>query len=99
MSRQLEQEHEDRQASKNMRLAHALDYGLEELIRSEGGDLRGFTVKTEPGDCFIVLKAKFGAGMQVSFVWSDTVTNCVLKCVKMAKNGRLGWREDRFDNE
>lgn len=99
MSRQLEVKIEERATRRRLALESALEYGLAGSIEATGLVFLGFTVRYDADDCLIVLKATTGDRQIVSFVGSDTLPNCILKCVRDAQNDRLRWRPDRFAKE
>lgn len=96
MSRQLEQNTEDREARRHVAIARAVDGGLSRGVSRQGGELVGLTVKLGFHDCLIVLKADFPGGPMVSFVGSESLGGAFIKAVRTSNSAELTWREDRF---
>jgi len=96
MSRQLEQDDEERVKRENKAILQAVHGGLDDAIRSQGGDLLGFSVKLNSGDCLITLRALFAEDSRISFVGSETLASCLRKVVREAHTGQLSWRPDRY---
>lgn len=96
MSRQLEQEIEDRARKQKDAAVFALYGGLTGAVAHGGGELYGFSVKMQEGDCLMTLRAIFPAGRQVAFVGSDDLVGVFVKAVREARTDQLRWREDNF---
>lgn len=96
MSRQLEQELEARAATRRVHLAHAVDFGLQEAVESDGRTYEGFGFKHRPTDSLMVLKARTEAGAVVAFVGAGTLGDAILKATRMAVRGELAWKVDSW---
>lgn len=96
MSRQLEQETEDRARSRALAAEHALNYGISKSISDEGGRLIGCALTYYPTSCRMVVKAVIDGVHSVAFIYSDTPTNCVLKALTEVNQGRMPWGADSF---
>lgn len=96
MSRQLDQQVEDRTIRRHKALIRALEYGLVGALESQGATLCGIGMKFDEFDCLMTLKARMGDVRKVAFVGSDTIISCFLKAEGDARNGRLRWREDKY---
>lgn len=99
MSRQLELKTETIAISKSLELQKALDYGLPGSIEANGFTFLGLTAYYRPEDCFIVLKVTTGVERLVSFVFAETLTDCVLKTVRMARSDTLRWKADKYQSD
>lgn len=96
MSRQLEQQTEERTAKRSQAVVNALDYGIGGALESQGIELIGFAVKYDAFNCLITVKADIGGDRSVCFVGSDTIANCLLKVVSDARRDALNWRKDKY---
>ena len=99
MSRQLEQDAEDRQARRWANTGKAIARDLHKAVERNGGFLTGFTMKFDEFDALLVLKAEFPGGPQVAFVGGGSPEGCVLKAVSEAKRDGLKWKPDRWAKE
>lgn len=96
MSRQLEQSQERKAEKRRVALENALDGGLEAAVAHAGGELSGFSVKSNYDDSLLVVRALFPAGPMVAFVGGFTASQCFIKAAREAGSDGLRWREDRF---
>lgn len=96
MTSQADLKREERATRRRKALENALDYGLPGSIEAQGLVFMGFTVRWDSEDTLIVLKAIAGNEARVAFVGSDTLANCLLKCVRDAQNDRLRWQPDKY---
>lgn len=96
MSRQLEAEGERRASAKRDALVKALEFGIVAALEAEGIELEGFAFKYDAWNCLMTIKASWGDKRHIAFVGSDTIINCILKAYSDARNGRLSWREDKY---
>ncbi len=96
MSRQLEQEGEDAERKRLLRVARAVDGGLDAALQSEGFELLGFSAKLNAGDCLLTLRADAAEGRVVCFVGSEDLAAAFLKAVREARGGDLRWRKDKY---
>lgn len=94
LSRQLEQQTEERDTKRRDALYKTLEFDLAGVIAFGGGELTGFAMNYEEFSCLVVLKADFEGKNMVSFIYSDTMTNCLLRAVSLGKNNRLKWKLD-----
>lgn len=86
----------DRGERRRKALENALENGLPDAIEATGMMFLGFTARYDVDNCLIVLKAQAGSKQQVAFVGSDSLVNCLLKCVRDAQNDRLRWQPDKY---
>lgn len=96
MSRQLEQIVEERTARRNLALIRALEFELVGTLKTKGIDLLGFSLKIDPFECLMTLRANVDGGRQVAFIGSDGIPNTIIKAVIAAKRDQLVWREDKY---
>lgn len=96
MTRQLEAIGEQRQAKRHALLVRALEFELSGALQASGATLLGFSVKIEEWECLMTLRAYRDDSMQIAFVGSDDVINCINKAVRAAKSGKIVWREDKW---
>jgi len=99
MSRQLDQEQEERTAKRNQALVNALDYGLPGAFESQGIELLGIAIKYDAYNCLMTIKAEIAGVRQVCFVGSDSISNCFLKALSDARRGALKWRKDKYHQD
>lgn len=79
-----------------MRVYQAVEFGLVDAVERAGGDLQGFAVKYNGGDCLVVLKVILAGKKQVAFVGAEDLGSALLKAVREGKADRLRWRVDRY---
>ena len=96
MSRQLEQKSEDRGRAKMVRLKAACDGALTGAVEHSGGILLGMSVKFDPYEVLVTLRAEFPGGRMVAFVGGDSLSSCLLKVVREGRRDGLKWRPDRY---
>lgn len=96
MTRQLEAVREDRQARRDRALIRALEYGLVDAVQHTGAVLSGFSVKIQPGDCLLMLKAVLAGRKQIAFVGAESLTEVLLKACRQGGRDKLQWRDDKF---
>ena len=96
MTRQLEQESEERNRGRMVRLQAACDGALTGAVEHSGGILLGMSVKFEPYDVLVTLRAEFPGGRMVAFVGGDSLSSCLLKVVREGRRDGLKWRQDRY---
>jgi hypothetical protein len=96
MTRQLEQELEDRGKRERDAVVQAVYGGLVDAISSTGRELQGFSAKLSGGDCLITLRAIGDEGAVVGFVGSEDLAACLRKVVREAHRGELRWRDDAY---
>lgn len=96
MSRQLEQQWEERTEREHQAVLQAVYGGMAGAVQSSGGELVGFSVKLNQGDCLITLRAVFDSGPCIAFVGSEDLPAAMRKVVRELYRDRLGWREDRY---
>ena len=96
MSRQLEQVSEDRDRARMVRVMAACDGALMAAVEHSGGVLLGMSVKFEPYEALITLRAEFPGGRMVAFVGGDSLASCLLKVVREGRRDGLKWRPDRY---
>jgi hypothetical protein len=96
MSRQLEQDSEDRDARRWRQVCLAVDHGLQAAVEHNGGVLTGMAVKTSDYEVLITLKAVFPGGPMVAFVGAPTVGDAFVKGMMDANRDKLRWRPDKY---
>lgn len=96
MTRQLEQEVEQKETEKRNLLVKVLDYGLPGALEAQGIELLGIAIKYDAFNCLMTIKADIAGERQVCFVGSDTIINCFLKSYQDARRGDLTWRADQY---
>lgn len=96
MSRQLDEKAEERERARRLALVKALEFELVDTIHSLGGELRGFAIKYDDVSCLLTLKADFNETRRVSFIYSDTMMNCVISATRAGANNRLTWQLDKY---
>jgi hypothetical protein len=96
MSRQLEQDSEDRDRRRRLNLWVACTGGLEDAVSYGGGQLRGFSARLSRGECLLVLRADFPGNHMVAFVGAESLSSAILKAEREAKSDHLKWRVDRY---
>lgn len=96
MTRQLEQDAEDRVERENRAILQAVHGGLDEAVHTQGGILLGFSVRLSGGDCLLTLRAEFDGEAMVAFVGSESLAVGLRKSVKQAHTRELNWQEDRY---
>lgn len=99
MSRQLEQLAEERQALRSKRILVAVEFGLEEAVRLNGGVFLGFSIRCDGGEALMVVKASMDGEMQVSFVGAEDMGACLIKAEREARRDNLKWREDKWNGK
>ena len=95
-SRQLEQKFETRETARRLALVKALEFELAGMVGVMGGTFVGFAIAYEEEECRLIYKADFEGRRRVAFVYSDTIMNCIIKAVRMAKNHKLKWKLDKY---
>lgn len=96
MSRQLEQQIEERTAKRHANIVRAVEYALQGGVERSGGEYLGFSYKHSPGEGLLVIRAVFPAGLQVAFVGSEDLGGCLVKAVNLANRDGLRWRADKY---
>lgn len=96
MSRQLEKKSEDRRAKFEQNVLRAIEGGLETAVERAGGELRGFSVKVDPWECLLTIRADFPGGAQVAFVGASGIGECLVKAMLEAGRDKLRWKEDKW---
>lgn len=91
-----EKAHEIRRAKAARRLQHACEGGIEDALRSGGHVCAGLTIRTNPEDVLITVRAHNGEGKVIAFCGASDVGNALTKLLRQAKSGELRWREDRW---
>lgn len=96
MTRQLEQEREDRQKKRDNAVLLALEGGLAADVGHAGGELEGFSVRLNGGDCLITIRANVAGRRQICFVGAETLVDALLKSCREARQDKLKWRPDKY---
>ena len=98
MSRQLEQEGEERERARQQRLIRAIEYGLVTTLHNQAADLQGFSIRYEEFNCLLTLRADINGRRHVAFIAADTMMNCIIRADREAANNRLKWQQDKYYN-
>ena len=96
MTRQLERGREDRWRKRADRLARACEDGLTDAVGHAGGELTGVSVRIDPYECVMTIKAIFPAGPMVGFVGAGSLGDCVLKAERDSHSDQVRWRPDKW---
>ena len=96
MTRQLEQEWEDRKRREVNELAMLVDGGLEAAVAHAGGVLTGFSIRLNSGDCLMTMRVVLAGRRQIAFVGSDTLGNVLRKATREARKDGLTFRDDKY---
>lgn len=96
MSRQMDEKSEQRESARRLNLVKALEYELPEVVQNLGAELQGFAIKYDEVSCLMILKADFNEIRHVSFIYSDTMMNCVISATRAAAANRLSWQRDKY---
>ncbi len=96
MTRQLEQEQEDRAARRRSLLVTAVSGGLERAVGRAGGELRGISLKLNEYEVLMTLRAEFPSGAMVGFVGGEDMEVCFIKAMKQAGSDNVKWRQDKW---
>lgn len=81
------------------KLEEVLDHGLAGSIAYQGGELTGFSMKIGNVDYLVTLRAYFPAGHRISWVGAESMTEVILKAERLAAEGGLQWKEDRYKQD
>lgn len=96
MTRQLEQQMEERTKKRHAQVVKAVEYALEGAITRSGGEYLGFAYKHRQNDALLVIKAIFPAGPMVAFCGSEDLVGCLIKAVIQGNQDKLVWRQDKY---
>jgi hypothetical protein len=96
MTRQLEQDSEERTKREQLAVLQSVYGGLSASISADGKELLGFSVKLSGGDCLITIRAMDGATSVISFVGSEDLPAALRKVVREAHRGQLRWRGNKY---
>lgn len=96
MSRQLEQDGEDRTRRRHDAVIRALEFGIINGLKKQGAELRGFSLRYAEWECLVTVRAKVDGRHSVTFVGSEDMIGCFVKLAREASNGGLRWKEDTF---
>ena len=96
MTRQLEQVREDKQRKHDQELVAALEFGLVEGLERAGASLSGFSMKYNPAECLITIRAEMAGRPQIAFVGAGSMSDCFIKSSRLAVTDKLNWRADKF---
>lgn len=96
MSRQMDQQAEERERARRLNLVTALEFGLARAIQQQGAALVGFAIKYDIVSCLMTIKADFDKGRHVSFIYSDSMMNCIVSGTAAAETNRLHWQLDKY---
>lgn len=96
MSRQLEQQAEERFARRKSGIIKAVEFGVERTIQDCGMQLTGVAFKMNGGDCLAIVKASSADGPLVCFVGAEDWGSVLMKLVREGQRGRLRWKPDEY---
>lgn len=96
MSRQLDQEQEERTAKRSAALANALDYGIVGALDALGIELMGFSIKHDAWSCLLTIRADIGGKRHIAHVGSDSIANCFLRALSDARRDALKWEACKY---
>jgi hypothetical protein len=96
MTRQLEQGREDKTSRQTKAAYRALKGGLHNALERSGYVLVGFSYKDRGYDELLVLKVLKGPDSLVCFVGADSLAGLFVKALRMAEQGKLVFREDKY---
>jgi hypothetical protein len=99
MSRQLEQQSEERTHREMVETYLACVGGLESALARSGAELLGFSARGSGGEYLITLRVFLAGRKQIAFVGSETLSGCLRKAVREAKRDKLTYRADRFEEK
>lgn len=96
MSRQLEQEWEERSKREREYLLMSVSGGLIMAVERAGGQLLGLSLKISEYDCLMTLRAQFPGGRMIAFVGAGDMAECFSKGTREAKMDNLRWKADKY---
>lgn len=96
MSRQLEQVREDRQKAQDKAVLIAVEYGLEDAVRTSKREFYGFAAQYRGDGWLLTLKAGLGEDREIAFVGGETLGGALIKAVSLAGRDGLKWRKDVY---
>ena len=99
MSRQMDKRAEDRELRRRIKLVKALEFELAEAVQNLGAELQGFAIRYEEMSCLLTLKADFEGRRHVSFIYSDSMMNCIISATNAAERNRLNWQTDKYHRD
>lgn len=73
--------------------------GLSDSVTYSGGELHGISLKINPVECLMTLRAMFPAGAMVAFVGGEDIAGCFCKAAREARGERLAWRADHYGGQ
>jgi hypothetical protein len=96
MSSPEEQKAEQRRSKKAHRLQYVCEGGLEDAFDKIGYTVTGLSIRTNPDDYLITVRAFRNGELKVAFCGASTLANCLIKLRTEAQHGRLRWRADKY---
>lgn len=99
MTRQLEQDREDRVKKRLMATGRAIDGGLEASIERAGGTMLGYSIRSKPEDCLLIIRCVMPAGHQVIFIGGSDAMGCILKAANQANRDELTFVPDKYNDQ
>lgn len=96
MTRQADIKQEEQDTKKRDALYRTLEYSLPGALQHQGIELRGFSIIYDAFSCCMVLKGTRHNKWIVAFIYSDTMTNCLLRADSDASRGTLKWGTDKY---
>jgi hypothetical protein len=97
MSRQLEQQQEERTQVRHSALIRAMEFELQGVVAAAGGHLTGFSIKIEEYSVLMTLRGVFSDTPMIAFVGADTMPTAICKSVSEVRNNQLSWRKDKYN--
>ena len=99
MSRQLEQEAEERESARKLALIKAVEFGLVRALQNQGAELKGFAIRYGEFSSLMTLRAEFNGVRFVSYGGPDSIKNCLIKADADAAINLLKWQRDKYHND
>jgi hypothetical protein len=99
MSRQLEQEWEDKARRDRESVTAAVCGGLVLAVAHGGGELVGLSLKITDFDALMTVRAAFPGGRMIAFVGAGDMAECFKKATREAKMDALRWKPDKYAKE
>jgi hypothetical protein len=96
MSRQLEQDGEEKRERERHAATKALHGGLAQAVARSGAEFVGFSYKDRGYDHLVVIKVRLAGRSQVAFVGADSLPGTLVKAMRLAARDKLVYREDKY---
>jgi hypothetical protein len=96
MTRQLDQQNEQKVRSQNDRLAMVLDYGLTGALEGQGVEFCGLSLKGDSYSVLMTLRVVISGAAKVTHVGAPTIGACFLRAYDEARSDGLQWHADKY---